>query len=281
MEGIGGFASWLIGQGYAARTRTQYLGEITRLHRWAGDIDATTRPLSPQALASYAATRPNTWSTRHLIVGSVRAWTRYTGCPDPTGSVPRGPQPKMRCRALEEGDAASLSDALTMAPLAERAAGMLMLYQAMRRQEVAALEWKHVEVYSFREIRILGKAQSDNVLPLHPLVAQALRELREVTPGPWVFPGDRGHVTGHTVYWWTLRIAQSAGVGHVSPHQLRHTALTYALERTQDLRAVQAWARHARPETTAGYTRASRRRLAKVMQSLDYSPTTQMTLFET
>lgn len=37
------------------------------------------------------------------------------------------------------------------------------------------------------------------------------------------------------------------------------------------LRAVQEFARHARPETTSGYTRATKHRLLEVMRSLEYS----------
>lgn len=51
---------------------------------------------------------------------------------------------------------------------------------------------------------------------------------------------------------------------------LRHTALATANDATRDLRAVQEFARHARPETTALYTRVTARRLMEVAMSIDY-----------
>jgi len=56
----------------------------------------------------------------------------------------------------------------------------------------------------------------------------------------------------------------------VRPHELRHTALATALDRTKDLRAVMTFAGHARPETTAGYTRTTRKRLEAVVAAIDY-----------
>jgi site-specific recombinase XerD len=51
---------------------------------------------------------------------------------------------------------------------------------------------------------------------------------------------------------------------------LRHTMLTEANDRSGDLRTVQEIARHMRPETTAGYTRASDRRLRNAVAAICY-----------
>jgi integrase len=51
---------------------------------------------------------------------------------------------------------------------------------------------------------------------------------------------------------------------------LRHTALAEANDRSRDLRTVQEIARHSRPETTAGYTRTTSRRMAAVVAMIDY-----------
>lgn len=283
MGGLGAFVEWLLGQGYSDRTRRQYAAEVTRLHRWAETRGVDPAELTGPQLARYAQTRPNTWSTRHLIVSATRCWIRFLGrTDDPTLAVRRGPQPQMRCRALEDPDAERLMRAVLQAAPRERAAALLMMQQALRRQEVAALEWRHVEAFGFREIRIFGKGLTEYVHPLHPLVATALRELRLVTPGGQVFPGENGrvHVTGHTVYKWILRLSDEAGLPRVAPHRLRHTALTVALEATEDLRAVQDFGRHERPETTAKYTRASQRRLDRVVMSVNYLRPRQQDLFD-
>jgi integrase len=53
------------------------------------------------------------------------------------------------------------------------------------------------------------------------------------------------------------RIANAAGIArHVSPHPLRHGAITNALDAGGPLRDAQILARHAGPRTTEHYDRA-------------------------
>jgi site-specific recombinase XerD len=54
-----------------------------------------------------------------------------------------------------------------------------------------------------------------------------------------------------------LRIATSARIPrHISPHSLRHAAITNALDAGVPLRDAQILARHADPRTTEHYDRA-------------------------
>ena len=53
------------------------------------------------------------------------------------------------------------------------------------------------------------------------------------------------------------RLAKTAGVTkHISPHSLRHSFITAALDAGVPLRDVQIAARHADPRTTMRYDRA-------------------------
>jgi site-specific recombinase XerD len=53
------------------------------------------------------------------------------------------------------------------------------------------------------------------------------------------------------------RIAKVAGIPrHISPHSLRHAAITNALDAGVPLRDAQILARHADPRTTEHYDRA-------------------------
>jgi integrase/recombinase XerD len=63
-----------------------------------------------------------------------------------------------------------------------------------------------------------------------------------------------------------VRLARAAGIEKsITPHSLRHTYVTLALDAGADLRDVQASAGHRDPKTTMGYDRAR--------QSLDRNPT--------
>jgi integrase len=93
-------------------------------------------------------------------------------------------------------------------------------------------------------IRFLQVAQTITVHrgPAHPRAAGAATDLRQA---------DRH------VYRMVARIAKVAGIPrHISPHSLRHAAITNALDAGVPLRDAQILARHADPRTTEHYDRA-------------------------
>ncbi len=117
---------------------------------------------------------------------------------------------------------------------------------------------------------MLGKGNLPASLPVHPAVNRALEDLPRINE--WVFPGRKrgGPIRAATAWDWVRQVAEQAGVANVTPHRLRHTALSVANDRTGDLRAVMEFARHVRPETTAGYTRTTARRMLNVVDSIVY-----------
>jgi integrase/recombinase XerC len=87
-----------------------------------------------------------------------------------------------------------------------------------------------------------------------------------------VFPGRFGGPQNPTTVWgWVREVSSTAGLPPVPTHVLRHTALATALDATGDLRTVQEIAGHASPETTAGYTRVTRKAMARAIGAIDYS----------
>lgn len=67
-----------------------------------------------------------------------------------------------------------------------------------------------------------------------------------------IIPIDR-----RDAYRMVARIAKAAGIPrHISPHSLRHAAITNALDAGVPLRDAQILARHADPPTTEHYDRA-------------------------
>ena len=134
------------------------------------------------------------------------------------------------------------------------------------REEIAAAEWSRFSD-DMSWYTVTGKLDKTATLPVHQMLRD---ELADGGTG-FVFPGRfGGHVSPATIWDWTKRVAAEVGLHNFSTHQLRHTALTTANDSLGDLRAVQTFARHKRPETTAGYTRTKQTRLREVSDSLDY-----------
>src|SRR5204862_7005198 len=68
---------------------------------------------------------------------------------------------------------------------------------------------------------------------------------------------DRGRMDRHAATRIVRRLAKRAGITkHISPHSLRHSFITAALDAGVPLRDVQIAARHADPRTTTRYDRA-------------------------
>lgn len=183
------------------------------------------------------------------------------------------PKPQMVCRALDDDD----DDARRLATAAREDGGrhglavILGLYQALRREEIATTRWDGVDEAGW--LTVMGKGSKRRRIPLHAVTLEALRavqESREDT-SDWVFPGRFGGPVNPTTVWqWVRDLAQEAGLPPIKCHWTRHTALASQNDATGDLRAVQAFAGHSRPEVTSGYTRAKDTALRKVVDSLDY-----------
>lgn len=245
-----------------------YARTIVAAERWCEVQGLALASLSGELLVEYVATRPLTHSSRTILRASLRHYWEHVGRDDPPLQAVRvPPEPRHACRALEEDDARILAKAARARGDRKGQAVILGLYQAMRREEIASAEWAWLREPG--HIRIMGKGSKERRIPLHPVAAEALTWLPRM--GAYIFAGRYGGpVTPATIWAWVREVSEGAGVPIVPPHVLRHTSLATANDNTGDLRAVQAFAGHAKPETTATYTRATGRRLAAVVASLDY-----------
>jgi hypothetical protein len=66
----------------------------------------------------------------------------------------------------------------------------------------------------------------------------------------------------YAVQRWITAIATAAGIGHVHPHQLRHTLATQAINRGMSMEAIAALLGHRSLDMTRRYARISNRVVA-------------------
>jgi site-specific recombinase XerD len=141
------------------------------------------------------------------------------------------------------------------------ALAFLLGINALRASEAAAVR---VEDYSdtlrgYRVIHLVGKGNKPATMPLTVPVLRVLEACRgERTSGPLIRrPLSGKPVDRRDVYRMVARIAKAATIPrHISPHSLRHAAITNALDAGVPLRDAQILARHADPRTTEHYDRA-------------------------
>ncbi|WP_299446350.1 tyrosine-type recombinase/integrase [uncultured Phycicoccus sp.] len=141
------------------------------------------------------------------------------------------------------------------------ALAFLLGINALRASEAAAVR---IEDYAetlrgHRVLRLVGKGNKPATMPVTVPVLRVLEACRgDRAEGPLILRPQSGNpIDRRDVYRMVARIAKAAGIPrHISPHSLRHAAITNALDAGVPLRDAQILARHADPRTTEHYDRA-------------------------
>ena len=99
---------------------------------------------------------------------------------------------------------------------------------------------------------------TSRLIPLAPRTARAIdAAVGERTSGPLLAQADGSRLDRHAAGRIVRRLARKAGIDKpISPHSLRHAAITAALDAGCSLRDGQDFARHADPRQTRRYDRA-------------------------
>lgn len=137
----------------------------------------------------------------------------------------------------------------------------LLGINALRASEAAAvrIEDYRETLRGHRVLHLVGKGAKPATMPITVPVLRVLEACRgERTHGRLILrPNSLNPVDRRDVYRMVQRIARAAAIPrHISPHSLRHAAITNALDAGVPLRDAQILARHADPRTTEHYDRA-------------------------
>ncbi len=123
--------------------------------------------------------------------------------------------------------------------------------------QIGAAPWLHVPV---------GKLREDRYLPLHPQLVQLIDSYRAAhvpADHPLLLPRENGRASDrHSVTRILNRVARAAGLGHIHPHQLRHTLATQAINRGMSLEAIAAMLGHRSMDMTLRYAKIANRTVA-------------------
>jgi integrase/recombinase XerC len=125
-----------------------------------------------------------------------------------------------------------------------------------------------IDPRSLRDLRVRGKGSKERLVPILPIVAEALADYLASCPipplpGEPLFKGARGGRLQPAVVQKQVRQLRAAlGLPETAtPHALRHSFATHLLGAGADLRAIQELLGHASLSTTQGYTEVDAGRL--------------------
>lgn len=266
---LGEFREYLIGEGFAPRTIAIKMQYARRAAIWLGENRGVSLDdASALDVADYAETVPRHRSTRAHVRGALRDWWAFVERVRPPVKAIRLPKKSRSVtKALGDPEITRMIEAAK----GDHPAGTAVMfgyYLALRSSEIATARWDGFD--SSRRWYTVHGAKGGGLasLPVHP----DLRAQLDLAGGedPWIFPGSRGrdYVTTASIVNWVQLIADRADVEGMHPHRLRHTSLARANDILGDLRAVSEFARHARVETTMGYTRTTAQKLEAVSETL-------------
>jgi integrase/recombinase XerD len=146
----------------------------------------------------------------------------------------------------------------------------LLTRTGMRKGELLALTVDAVvQIGSAFWLRIpIGKLHNDRYIPLHPDLKTLLDQWLARRPAGLrsdrmlLRPSGRPTLARH-VDQALAKVAAAAGIGHVTPHQLRHTLATQAINRGMSLDAIAALLGHKTLAMTMVYARIADRTVAE------------------
>ena len=251
--------------GWLARAHPEVtrLPELTRAHLeafklWLRDTPcATGKPYHVHTIVS-------TLSALHGFFQTLREWEWPEAPERPllfAKDLPIRDEPLPRF--LDDAQAAALLQAARAAPdLFTRICVEMLLRTGLRKGEFLRLQMDSVvQIGEGYWLRVpLGKLHNDRYVPLHPEVKRLLDEWIVQRGNPprttdlFVIHGRR--ISPGRVDEAVHRTARAAGLkGPVSPHRLRHTLATQAINRGMTLEAIAALLGHRSLTMTLVYAR--------------------------
>ncbi|HET6212747.1 MAG TPA: tyrosine recombinase XerC [Micromonosporaceae bacterium] len=260
-----------------------YLADVVSLldhavrmgRRGPEDLDLTVLRSWLARLRTVGAARASL-ARRAAAARAFSAWAHRAGllATDPGARLASPRARRTLPTVLREEQAAALVTAPTNAApeailLRDRVVLELLYATGVRVSELCGLDVVDVD-RGRRVIRVLGKGAKERTVPYGLPAEQAIdRWLRFGRPalagprsGAALLLGVRGgRLQPTAVRRIVSGAAQAAGLPHIGPHGLRHSAATHLLEGGADLRSVQELLGHASLASTQIYTHVSVERL--------------------
>ena len=240
------------------------------------------RPADLRAFLAYRRTSGAGARTLGRGLAGVRSLLRHlerNGLASAAGATAlRAPkQPKSLPKPLTAADARRVVDVgeqLAEEPwiAARNAAVLALLYgSGLRISEALGLTGADLVATSDSALRVTGKGGKTRLVPVLPVVVEAIAEYRRLCPyhlegdGP-LFRGAKGGPLNPAIIQREMRRLRSALnlPDTATPHALRHSFATHLLGRGGDLRTIQELLGHASLSTTQIYTGVDTARLLEV-----------------
>lgn len=248
-----------------------YASDLTHVENWLARPITSLREFEfRRYLGHQRHLRPASLRRRVIACKRFFAWAEEHDLIDldPTGNTL---PPKVEVAAPSHLETKDIDRLLQQLPDASgldvrnKAIVWLLYYTGMRIGELQALNVEDL-LWDVLQVRVVGRRERSRLVPMNrQLVAplQAWLKLRQTMAGPegpLFLSMSKTLPSGRLAYGVVRQIVKEAltavGLGHVSPHQLRHTFATQLLDRGAALDQVANLLGHARVDTAKMYVKA-------------------------
>lgn len=278
------FLSYLrVERGVSSNTQAAYRRDLSKLSEFAKAQEKDVLSLEADDLARFIRTlRQNGLSPRSVArtLVAVRGFYKfliqdgYTRL-DPSANLesPKSWQTLPRFLTPDEVERLlSTPDTSTLTGLREKAMLELLYATGLRVSELVNLAPTNLNL-ELGFVTVFGKGSKERAVPLGLVAAQWTKKYlanREKvgTAGKIsrvLFLSDSGTPLSRQTAWKIIvSLGERAGIGHITPHLLRHSFATHLLENGADLRSVQMMLGHSDISTTQIYTHITNERLREI-----------------
>jgi integrase/recombinase XerD len=262
---LGGFLA-----GYSNNTFLAYQQDLRQFVSWCSNQDLelfTVKRTHIELFARWLEHRGAARATIGRRLSTVTGFYRY--CAE-EGFVDRNPaanvrRPRQRQESTMSGlDRNELGAFLVQAGLSgarDHALACLLALNGLRVSEAIGTDVDDLGLErGHHTLRIVRKGGNTVIVPMAPRTARMVYlAVGERVEGAIFVTGSGERMNRHQAARVVRRLAIHAGIDKtISPHSLRHSFITAALDAGVPLRDVQEAASHADPRTTMQYDRARR-----------------------
>ncbi len=169
----------------------------------------------------------------------------------------------------------STPDPSTTIGLRDKTMLEILYATGLRVSELASLTPSNIN-FDLGFVTVFGKGGKERAVPLGMTAIEWTRKFlafRAKSGSPRrtqaLFVSDSGSPLTRQALWRIIvLLGERAGIGHITPHLLRHSFATHLLENGADLRSVQMMLGHSDISTTQIYTHITNERLREIYKKL-------------
>jgi site-specific recombinase XerD len=254
--------------GYHNRTRAAYLADLRDFRAWCASVGIEPLMASRSHVQAYVRHLEGAGRSRATVARRLATLAGFYRYAVQEGALPHSPVTHVRrpsvardsqTLGLDRQEAVQFLVAAQAASARDHALACLLILNGLRVSEACAADVADLGLErGHRVLMVAGKGDQRTLVPLAPRTVRAIdAALGGRADGPLLVSSGGGRLDRHSAARIVARLGRRAGlVKHITPHSLRHTMVTLALDAGVSLRDVQDAARHADPRTTRRYDRA-------------------------